>query len=297
MKALVTGANGQLGREIRRLLETGNSEIGPIPQAWHSAEVVYADHSMLDIGSDESVRGVFDRLGPFDIVINCAAATNVDRCESDSFGAYRVNAYGPELLARSCNATGAKLLHVSTDYVFSGNDPSPRTEADEADPQSIYGASKRAGELLALHYCPRTFVVRTAWLYGYRGGNFVRTILRIARQNGAIKVVADQFGNPTSANDLAHEILRLAPTDEFGIYHCTNEGTCSWYEFACAIVDEAHVACTKTPCTTEEFPRPAPRPHFSSLANRHFEETIGSEMRPWRQALANFLANLESQAE
>lgn len=292
MRLLITGANGQLGNELRRILAEGKAEIGPIPETYAGASVRCASRAELDIASDDAVRSYFEEHGPFDVVVNCAAATNVDGCESDTYGAYAANAYGPELLARVCSATGAKLVHVSTDYVFAGDVERDRVESDDVNPLGVYGASKLAGERLVSHYCPRSFIVRTAWLYGYRGRNFVKTMLRLARENGAIRVVADQFGNPTSANDVAYEILKLAVTEEYGIYHCTNEGVCSWYDFACAIVEGAGVPCSKTPLTTAEFPRPAKRPAYSSLANAHLAATVGNEMRPWRVALASYLANL-----
>lgn len=292
MRLLITGANGQLGNELRRILAEGKAEIGLIPEAYVGASVCCASRAELDIASDDAVHSYFEEHGPFDVVVNCAAATNVDGCESDSYGAYAANAYGPELLARACSATGAKLVHVSTDYVFAGDVERDRVENDDVNPLGVYGASKLAGERLVSHYCLRSFIVRTAWLYGYRGRNFVKTMLRLARENGAIRVVADQFGNPTSANDVAYEILKLAVTEEYGIYHCTNEGVCSWYDFACAIVEGAGVPCSKTPLTTAEFPRPAKRPAYSSLANAHLAATVGNEMRPWRVALASYLANL-----
>lgn len=292
MRILITGANGQLGCELVRLIETGRAEIGPIPSEYEGAEVVCTDRTTLDIASEGSVEAFFSERGPFDLVVNCAAMTNVDGCESDTYGAYRANAWGPWLLARACERDGAKLVQVSTDYVFSGDIETDRVETDETEPLGAYGGSKLAGEQLVARTCPRHFIVRTAWLYGYEGANFVKTMLRLARERGAIKVVADQKGNPTSANDLAYEILKIALGDDYGIYHCTGKGTCSWYEFAVAIVDGAGIECSKTPCTTEEFPRPARRPAYSSLENRHLADTIGDEMRPWQDALTGYLANM-----
>jgi dTDP-4-dehydrorhamnose reductase len=140
--------------------------------------------------------------------------------------------------------------------------------------------------------CTRHFIVRTDWLYGHQGPNFVLTILKLARDNGAIKVVDDQHGNPTYANDLAYVLLQLALTTNYGIYHCTNEGCCSWFDFASTIVDEANIPCSKTPCTTAEFPRPAKRPAWSNLDNKHLRDTIGNPMRPWQQALTSYLSKI-----
>lgn len=296
MRLLITGARGQLGNELRRCLGTMRSEIAPIPAEYEGAEVTYADLADLDISDGSSVEAFFGTQGPFDVVVNCAAMTNVDGCETNEEAAWNVNAQGPENLAKACVACGAKLVQVSTDYVFPGTEPGERSEEDQTGPISAYGRTKLAGEERALAANPRTFVVRTAWLYGYVGRNFAKTMLRLARQNGKISVVADQVGNPTSANDLAYEILRIALTDEFGVWHCTNEGTCSWFDFACAVVDGMGVSCEKELLTSAEyklrFPGSADRPAFSGLRNTRLEATVGNEMRPWREALASYLSNL-----
>ena len=297
MRLLVTGSKGQLGNELRRCLESGCSEIGPVPGCYAGARADYVDYDVLDIADEGAVGAWFAAHGPYDLVVNCAAVTNVDGCEADEEGAYRVNALGARALARACRACGAKLVHVSTDYVFPGTDPRPRTEDDPVGPISAYGRTKLAGERLAREACERTFVVRTAWLYGYVGRNFVKTMLRLARERGAISVVSDQYGNPTSANDLAHAILAIGATEGYGVYHCTNDGTCSWFDFACAIVDGAGVECEKEPLTSaeykERFPQSADRPAYSSLDNKRLRETVGDCMRPWRDALSTYLDRLE----
>ena len=296
MKILITGSEGQLGNELRRCLEAMEAEIGPIGACYSNAQVDYADYQTLDMSDIRSIDAWFDKRGPYDLVVNCAAITNVDGCELDEAGAYRVNAHGAEHLARACESCKAKFVHISTDYVFPGDDPEPREEGDQARPISAYGRTKWAGEVLVSDVCSRVFVIRTAWLYGYSGKNFVKTMMRLARECGKISVVADQFGNPTSANDLAYEILRIAETSNYGIYHCTNEGACSWFDFASAIVDSANIPCEKESLTSAEykkrFPQAASRPAYSSLRNKHLEETIGNEMRPWREALDDYLSNL-----
>ena len=296
MRLLVTGAKGQLGNELRRCLETMEAEVGPVPAEYAGAEVDYIDYEELDIADRAAVDAWFEAHGPYDAVVNCAAVTNVDGCESDERGAYSVNAIGAENLARAAGACGGKIVHVSTDYVFPGTDPEPRRESDETGPISAYGRTKLAGELLVRAACERAFIVRTAWLYGYVGRNFVKTMLRLARENGKISVVCDQFGNPTNANDLAYEILKLAVTEGYGVYHCTNNGTCSWFDFASAAVDAAGVPCEKEPLTSaqykERFPKSAPRPAYSSLDNARLRETVGDEMRQWRDALATYMDNL-----
>ena len=296
MRILITGARGQLGNELRRCLETMTAEIGPLPEDYRDAEVDYIDYDEMDIADVRSVSAWSESHDPYDLVINCAAVTNVDGCEANEQGAYRVNARGAENMACLAQMQGAKVMHVSTDYVFPGTDPEPRTEGDKPGPISAYGRTKFTGELLVKQGCERAFIVRTAWLYGYVGRNFAKTMLRLARENGRIAVVADQLGNPTSANDLARELLRLALTDGYGVYHCTNNGTCSWFDFASAVVDLAGVPCEKEPLTSAEykrrFPNSADRPAYSSLDNARLRETIGDGMRPWREALATYIENL-----
>lgn len=296
MRILVTGARGQLGNEIRRCLQTMRAEIGPVPVVYEDVDVDYVDCEMLDIADQVAVDAWFSENGPYDLVINCAAITNVDGCEQDEDAAYRVNALGAQNMALATQACGGKIVHISTDYVFTGTDPAPRVEEDETGPTSAYGRTKLAGELLVMEACERSFIIRTAWLYGYVGNNFVKTMLRMARETGCIAVVNDQFGNPTSANDLAYEILRIAATDDFGVYHCTNKNTCSWFEFACAIVDAMGIACEKEGLSSEEykrrFPQSADRPSYSSLANAHLDATLGDEMRLWQDALNEYLEHL-----
>lgn len=293
MKLLVTGASGQLGNELRRCLESGLAEIGPIPSAYQGAQVDYVDREKLDIADSRSVHQWFGQSAPYDLVINCAAYTDVDGCEKAEAHAYRVNALGPENLGREVAATGGKLIHVSTDYVFSGTEAAPRTETDPVCPVSAYGRTKWAGEVLVRAACSKCFVVRTAWLYGYVGKNFAKTMMRLAGSEAKIAVVADQFGNPTHANDLAYEILKIGLTENYGVYHCTNEGTCSWFDFASAVVDLAGIPCEKEPISSVEykrrFPLSAQRPHYSSLENKHLAATIGNEMRPWRKALETYV--------
>lgn len=298
MKILVTGGKGQLGNELRRCLETMEAEIGPLDACYAGAEANYVDYDALDIADGQAVHTWFAANGPYDLVVNCAAVTNVDGCEKNEAAAFHVNALGAENLAREAEACGAKFVHVSTDYVFPGTDSEPRCEDDPVCPISAYGRTKWAGEVLVAAACTRTFVVRTAWLYGYVGKNFVKTMMHLARERGRISVVADQLGNPTSANDLAYEIFALAKTEHYGTYHCTNEGTCSWYEFAVAIVDAAGIPCEKEGLTSaeykERFPQSADRPAYSSLCNKGLRDTIGNKMRPWEEALRAYLTNLDS---
>lgn len=293
MKVLVTGASGQLGNELRRLFDTGRAEIGPIPAEFVGAEVVYTDTPQLDI-TDAQAVDAFIGEGTFDLVINCAAMTNVDGCEAHEDVADLVNAHGAENLARATAKAGIPLIHTSTDYVFPGSQAGDRVESDAPDPISAYGRSKLKGERLVAAANPKHHIVRTAWLYGYVGKNFAKTMMRLAESHDEVTVVDDQLGNPTSANDLAYEILKIALTDDYGIWHVTNEGTCSWADFAEAVL--ADTGCAVRRCTSQEYkaahPESADRPAFSSLRNKHLEDTIGNEMRPWQEALASYLTNL-----
>lgn len=294
MKILITGANGQLGTELQHVLHDMRAEIGPLPADYRDAEVVALDSEGLDITDENAVASELSK--GYDLVINAAAYTNVDGCESNVEAADAVNHLGPAHLARACEEHGAKLVQVSTDYVFPGTEEGERVETDPVEPISAYGRTKLAGEEAVKELCSRYFIVRTAWLYGYKGKNFAKTMIRLAKKFGKISVVADQFGNPTSANDLAYEILKLALTQEYGVYHCTNNGTCSWFDFACAVVDLAGIPCEKEPLTSVEykqrFPQSADRPHFSSLKNAHLEATIGDEMRPWKEAVKTYMEKL-----
>ena len=294
MKILITGANGQLGTELQHVLRDMRAEIGPLPVDYRDAEVVALGSGELDITDENAVASELAK--GYDIVINAAAYTNVDGCESNTEDADAVNHLGPAHLARACEEHGAKLVQVSTDYVFPGNEEGERVETDPVGPISAYGRTKLAGEEVVKELCSHYFIVRTAWLYGYKGKNFAKTMIRLASKFGKISVVADQFGNPTNANDLAYEILKLALTQEYGVYHCTNNGTCSWFDFACAVVDLAGIPCEKEPLTSAEykqrFPQSADRPHFSSLKNAHLETTIGDEMRPWEEAVKTYMEKL-----
>ena len=293
MHVLVTGAKGQLGRALRRQLEEGLA-----PRGWEGALVDWADLDELDVSCSEAVDAWFAAHGPYDVVFNCAAMTNVDGCETNFDLAFAANALAPLYLARACAACGATLVHVSTDYVFPGTDPRPRSEDDVPRPISAYGRSKLAGEGLARSANPKTHVVRTAWLYG-EGRNFVATMLRLAQNHDKVTVVNDQLGNPTCADDLAHELLRIAQTTSYGIWHCTNEGTCSWADLAEEAFRLAQVGCKVVRCTSEEWkqmtPGAASRPAYSSLENAHLSATIGNGMRSWQEALRDYLNRQQEQ--
>lgn len=294
MNILITGGNGQLGTELAVALENQASELGAIPDCYQSAHVVSVDVDQLDITDQKAVQD-FVNDGAFGLIFNCAAYTNVDACEANRDDAFRVNALGARNLAIAAQNIGAKLVHVSTDYVFAGDGTQPYVEWDLCNPQSVYGASKLLGEQYVRDFCSRYFIVRTSWLYGYVGGNFVKTMLRLGRERGAITVVNDQRGNPTNAADLAHHILKLGASEQYGVYHCTGNGECSWYDFACKIIEYAGIDAKVSPCTSEEYaknrPDTAKRPAYSSLEHCMLRNTVGDEMRPWQEALQYYIAN------
>lgn len=292
MKIMITGCKGQLGNELQSILKSLKSEIGDIPGEYKNAEVAAVDVDTLDITDFEAVKEFVLNENP-DIIFNCAAMTNVDGCETMLETAYKVNAAGVRNLAMAAKLVNAKFVHISTDYVFAGNGTKPYKEWDMIDPQSVYGASKALGEKYALAFNDKTFIVRTSWLYGYIGKNFVKTVRRVLREKGSITVVNDQRGNPTNANDLAHHLLLLGVTEEYGIYHCTGEGECSWYEFASEIAKLSGFEGKVMPCTSEEYKSPTKRPEYSSLENLALKCSVGNHMRDWKTALNEYISKVE----
>lgn len=296
MKILITGCRGQLGSELQKQLKAEKSELGPLPDRLKNTSVIAVDVEELDITDREETINYIRRHAP-DTVINCAAFTNVNGCETNRDAAFKVNALGPRNLAMACEKIGARLIHISTDYVFSGapNGGVPLDECAVPAPISAYGETKLLGEEYAQRFCRRTIIVRTAWLYGYDGKNFVKTMLALAQNHDAITVVNDQLGNPTNAVDLAHHILKLAVSHDYGIYHCTGNGICSWYDFAAEIVRLSALPCTVAPISSEQYaaehPESADRPLWSALDNRMLRCTVGDEMRDWKTALTEYFAH------
>jgi dTDP-4-dehydrorhamnose reductase len=288
LNVLITGSKGQLGNELIDILQTGKSEIGSISPVYTDAEITGVDIDVLDITDIRAVSAFVDAKS-FDLIINCAAMTDVDACESNYETAMKVNAVGARNMAWAADRAGAKIVYISTDYVFDGKASAPYCEWDLPAPATIYGKSKLLGERYVRETCVHSFIVRAAWLYGRVGNNFVRTILKLAGEKERIQVVNDQVGNPTNAGDLAHHILKIAVADEYGVYHCTGGGVCSWYDFAAEIVRLAGLPCEVVPCTTEEFPRPAPRPAYSAMEHLALRAGVGDEMRAWEDALRAFM--------
>jgi dTDP-4-dehydrorhamnose reductase len=271
---LVTGATGQLGSDVVDLLHAYNEE------------VVGCGRAEFDISDRDSVEEVFERVRP-DIVMNCAAYTNVDGAETDEQAAYDVNAHGALLVAEACLSADARLVHVSTDYVFAGDASTPYDEGQRPAPRSAYGRSKAAGEQAVLTSGAEAYVVRTAWLYGQVGANFVKTMARLARTRETVDVVDDQLGSPTWSLHLARALVGLAvSTARPGIWHCTNDGEATWYVFARAVFAELGLDPARVlPTTSDAFPRPAPRPSYSVLSNEKWKAAKLPQMAHWRDAL------------
>ncbi len=283
MKVLITGCRGQLGIELGRQLKNLNQE------SQKKIVLIETDLDTLDITDSLQVQNLLTREQP-EVIINAAAYTNVDGCETDELKAFRVNAIGAQNLSTVAYKIGAKLLQVSTDYVFDGTGNSPKREYDPINPQSIYGKSKALGEKLVIQTNPRYFILRTAWLYG-EGNNFVRTMLKLAQEKDEINVVNDQIGSPTSTVDLASCIINLINTEQYGIYHATCEGECSWYDFAKKIFALKKVKVKVNPISTKELNRSAKRPAYSVLENFMLKLIDLNNFRQWEDALEEYLGS------
>lgn len=279
MNILITGADGMLGRTLQKQL-TGHSLYTPA-------------YPEFDITTSDSVKKAFDAASP-EVVIHCAAMTQVDDCEQERDLAFAVNEGGTRNIAALCGESTAQLIAISTDYVFDGLSPEPYAESDRPNPQTVYGQSKLAGERAIQEHCDHSSILRTAWLYGSGGPSFVHTMVKLGTQEGnPLKVVDDQVGNPTSCNALAGVILEMIERPARGIFHCTCEGEATWYEFAQEIFARRGLKRPIQPCTTAEFPRPAARPANSRLDNRALRENGFSPLPNWKQALTDFLGSEE----
>jgi dTDP-4-dehydrorhamnose reductase len=281
MRTAVVGAGGQLGADLVDRLGPRACPLG---------------HADLELTDPPSVAAALDRCTP-QAVINCAAYNLVDQAEADPETAFAVNALGARTLAQECRRRDLPLLHVSTDYVFGLDAPHrPLREDDPPGPLNVYGTSKLAGEMFVRAEAPRHYIVRTCGLYGRPSptgkGNFVHTILRLAAEREELRVVHDQRCTPTSTADLADALLALLDSRAWGTYHATNAGDCTWYEFACEIIALRGLRTRVVPVASAEFPRPARRPAYSVLDGARLTRVLGRPLRPWRAALADYLAAL-----
>lgn len=277
MKILVTGAEGQLGSEIRELSSNTN----------YSFEFI--DRSELDLTKLESIIPFLESSSP-DFIINCAAYTAVDKAEDDPELSGLINAKAPAAIASYCKKNSKRLIHISTDYVFDGDFSRPINEEEQPNPQSVYGKTKLEGEKVVGKILDNAYIVRTAWVYSSYGNNFVKTMLRLGKEKDEINVVSDQIGSPTYARDLAEAILNIIEginngNDMPGVYHYSNEGVCSWYDFAAEIMKQAGLSCKVKPIPTSEFPTKAKRPAYSVLDKSKLNNQFNLKVKNWKKSL------------
>lgn len=294
MRVLVTGACGMLGSLVCSALKGKHTVVptdilpSPLPSPTGRGEC--EGYEVMDISDTGCVFDTINRVRP-EMVIHCAAMTDVDGCERDPDAAHKINAVGTWNLACACASIDCPIAYISTDYVFDGERGEPYTEFDTPNPMSAYGASKLAGEAAVRELCPKHFIVRTSWLFSPKGKNFALTMLRLSETRNEWTVVADQFGSPTYAKDLAEFLVGLVGSPLYGTYHYTNSGSCSWFEFAQAILNAAGKTQVKiVPITTEEWPTPTRRPKNSVLRHYRMELLGRDNARPWQDAVAEFIS-------
>ncbi|MDO5571169.1 MAG: dTDP-4-dehydrorhamnose reductase [Bacteroidales bacterium] len=282
-KMLITGANGQLGNEIRTLTKK-----------YSNFDFIFTDVAELDICDANAVECFVKDINP-DYIINCAAYTDVDKAESDIDKCRKINRDAVANLANASNLCNAKMIHVSTDYVYSGTSSRPYTETDLTAPVSIYGITKLEGENILFENNPQSIVIRTAWLYSEFGNNFVKTMIRLGKEKESLGVIFDQIGTPTYALDLADTILKIADSENFipGIYNFTNEGVCCWYDFALKIHELAGITnCHVNPIETSQYPTPATRPAYSVLNKKKIKDQYNISIPHWEYSLKLCVNNL-----
>lgn len=281
-KILITGSSGQLGSELK--------ELAPLYPAF---DFIFLNRAELALNNEEELTAVIDRYKPF-FVVNCAAYTAVDKAESEKEEAFQINATAVGVLANACTANGAKLLHISTDYVFDGSRKVPLKEDDSVNPINVYGESKLAGEKAAIKAAPAAVIIRTSWVYSFYGKNFVKTMMRLMREKESVSVVNDQFGSPTYAADLAEAIVQIIQSAVWkpGIYHFSNEGVISWFDFAREIASLIQTSCVVGPTATSNFPTPAKRPLYSVMDKNKIERTYGILPKPWKESLQRCVQKL-----
>ena len=281
-RILVTGANGQLGKSIAELAKE-----------YQHFDYLFTTRNELDITNEQAVDTFF-KQNTIDFVVNCAAYTAVDQAEDEQENAQLVNEIATKFLAKACNEKDIPFIHISTDYVFDGTASEPRIETDQTNPIGVYGQTKLEGEKLALKLNPKTIVIRTAWVYSRFGNNFVKTMLRKKKKKESISVVSDQIGSPTNAIDLAKVILDILSKENltYGIFHYSNEGECSWFEFAQKIKEYSHSSIQINPVPTSAYPIKAKRPAYSLLDKTKIKTTFNLEVPHWEVSLKNEMKQL-----
>ncbi len=281
-RILVTGANGQLGQEIQRL-----------STAYPDYEFQFFSRETLSIADEGQVKDVFKKNQPA-FLINCAAYTAVDKAETEQEAARSINATATGLLATVCKENGTRFIHISTDYVFDGNATQPYKVNAPVDPQGIYGATKLDGEQLAMKANPDSIIIRTSWVYSEFGKNFVKTMMRLMKEKESLNVVSDQSGSPTYAFDLAEAILQIIASGKWkgGIYHYSNTGIITWFDFAVAIRDLINATCKVNPIPTSGYPTPAKRPAYSAMDTSLIADTFNIKLKPWKERLSACIERL-----
>ncbi len=280
MKVLVTGVKGQLGYDVVKELEK------------RGMEAVGVDIEEMDITDAASVEKVIGEAAP-DAVIHCAAYTAVDAAEDNEELCRRVNADGPRNIANMCKRLDIPMIQISTDYVFDGMGEQLWQPDDKREPASVYGQTKYEGELAVQNTLEKYFIVRIAWVFGVNGRNFVKTMLNLGKTRDKVTVVCDQFGSPTYTYDLAKLLVDMVQTDKYGVYHATNEGFCSWYDFACEIFRQADIQVEVTPVTSDQYPAKAKRPFNSRMSKDKLEENGFERLPAWQDALCRYLKEIE----
>lgn len=287
MTILITGAKGQLGSELQEVLKDRED-----------IRAVFVDRDELDITDERAVQKFFAEQKP-DYCINAAAYTNVEKAEDEKEAAYAVNVTGIKNIACACAKTGTLLFHISTDFVFDGKKSAPYTEEDEPHPLGVYGQTKYEGELAVKELCPKSFIVRTSWLYSSYGSNFVKTILRLCGERESLPVVADQYGSPTYARDLAESLLTMIDScaqkkdgTPYGLYHYANDGEVTWFEFAQKIVELGGLSCNLQPIPSSDFPSKVTRPGYSVLSSKKIQKTFGISISDWDASLFECIEHL-----
>lgn len=279
MKVLVTGVKGQLGHDVvKELLSRSHQAIG-------------VDIEEMDITDAEKVRKVIGEAG-CDAVIHCAAYTAVDAAEDNEALCRRINARGTENIARVCQEQNISMMYLSTDYVFSGDGGRPWKPDDKRQPLNVYGQTKYEGELAIQEYLDRYFIIRISWVFGLNGGNFIKTMLNLGKTRDVITVVNDQVGSPTYTKDLAVLMVDMIESEKYGIYHASNEGFCSWYEFANEIFKQAGISVTVKPVTSDEYPSKAKRPSNSRMDKTKLDDNGFKRLPDWKDALSRYLQEL-----
>ena len=297
MKVLVTGVNGQLGHDImNELAQRGHEGIGSdLSQTYQGIDDQSAVKNMpyvsLDITNQTEVNRVIKAVNP-DAVIHCAAWTAVDKAEDEIEKCRLVNKNGTEYITEVCRLLNVPIMYFSTDYVFNGEGTKPWNEYDERQPLNVYGLTKYEGELAVESY-EKHFIVRIAWVFGINGNNFIKTMLRLGKERGAVSVVYDQIGSPTYTYDLAKLAVDMIITDKYGTYHATNQGFCSWYDFACEIFKQAEMDVKVTPVNSEQFPVKAKRPHNSCMDEDELDKSGFVRLPSWQDALTRYLKLLQ----